>query len=160
MVDYHLVGNVELIILVELIMLITILELQLGNVQLYINQKLKEANKDNQKLKQKEDNIGVEHYLVKDRFHLYQQDRVIPLLVSRCIRCEYTSQPAAAVSMAASGATTSGLGELPSGWEQRFTTEGRPYFVDHNTRTTTWVDPRRQHILEHLVLIPLFNNNQ
>ena len=46
--------------------------------------------------------------------------------------------------MAASGATTSGLGELPSGWEQRFTTEGRPYFVDHNTRTTTWVDPRRQ----------------
>lgn len=52
--------------------------------------------------------------------------------------------PAAAVSMAATGATTNGLGELPSGWEQRFTTEGRPYFVDHNTRTTTWVDPRRQ----------------
>ncbi|EGV64939.1 NEDD4 E3 ubiquitin-protein ligase [Yamadazyma tenuis] len=52
--------------------------------------------------------------------------------------------PAAAVSMAATGATTSGLGELPSGWEQRFTNEGRPYFVDHNTRTTTWVDPRRQ----------------
>lgn len=52
--------------------------------------------------------------------------------------------PAAAVSMAASGATTRGLGELPSGWEQRFTNEGRPYFVDHNTRTTTWVDPRRQ----------------
>ncbi|KAK6461152.1 hypothetical protein DFJ63DRAFT_308085 [Scheffersomyces coipomensis] len=52
--------------------------------------------------------------------------------------------PAAAVSMAASGATTSGLGELPAGWEQRFTNEGRPYFVDHNTRTTTWVDPRRQ----------------
>lgn len=52
--------------------------------------------------------------------------------------------PAAAVSMASSGATTSGLGELPSGWEQRFTNEGRPYFVDHNTRTTTWVDPRRQ----------------
>ncbi|CUM56538.1 E3 ubiquitin-protein ligase RSP5 [Debaryomyces fabryi] len=52
--------------------------------------------------------------------------------------------PAAAMSMAASGATTNGLGELPSGWEQRFTNEGRPYFVDHNTRTTTWVDPRRQ----------------
>ncbi|WPK25282.1 hypothetical protein PUMCH_002593 [Australozyma saopauloensis] len=51
---------------------------------------------------------------------------------------------AAAVSMAASGGTTRGLGELPSGWEQRFTPEGRPYFVDHNTRTTTWVDPRRQ----------------
>jgi E3 ubiquitin-protein ligase NEDD4 len=49
-----------------------------------------------------------------------------------------------AVQLVNSGATTAGLGELPSGWEQRFTPEGRPYFVDHNTRTTTWVDPRRQ----------------
>lgn len=51
---------------------------------------------------------------------------------------------AAAAAFAATGATTSGLGELPPGWEQRFTPEGRAYFVDHNTRTTTWVDPRRQ----------------
>ncbi|KAJ4028108.1 uncharacterized protein FIESC28_04643 [Fusarium coffeatum] len=42
------------------------------------------------------------------------------------------------------GATSPGTGELPPGWEQRWTPEGRPYFVDHNTRTTTWVDPRRQ----------------
>lgn len=49
-----------------------------------------------------------------------------------------------AVSMMATGATTAGTGELPSGWEQRHTPEGRAYFVDHNTRTTTWVDPRRQ----------------
>lgn len=32
---------------------------------------------------------------------------------------------------------------LPLGWEERSTPEGRPYFVDHHTRTTTWVDPRR-----------------
>lgn len=51
---------------------------------------------------------------------------------------------ASAVSMMATGATTAGTGELPAGWEQRTTPEGRPYFVDHNTRTTTWVDPRRQ----------------
>ena len=49
-----------------------------------------------------------------------------------------------AVSMMATGATTAGTGELPAGWEQRYTPEGRAYFVDHNTRTTTWVDPRRQ----------------
>ncbi|KAL8968533.1 MAG: hypothetical protein Q9183_002420 [Haloplaca sp. 2 TL-2023] len=49
-----------------------------------------------------------------------------------------------AVSMMATGATTAGTGELPAGWEQRHTPEGRAYFVDHNTRTTTWVDPRRQ----------------
>ena len=40
--------------------------------------------------------------------------------------------------------TTAGSGEMPAGWEQRYTPEGRVYFVDHNTRTTTWVDPRRQ----------------
>ena len=54
------------------------------------------------------------------------------------------SQAAAAVQMMATGATTAGTGELPAGWEQRHTPEGRAYFVDHNTRTTTWVDPRRQ----------------
>lgn len=32
---------------------------------------------------------------------------------------------------------------LPLGWEERRTAEGRPYFVDHHTRTTTWTDPRR-----------------
>ncbi|RPA91244.1 HECT-domain-containing protein [Choiromyces venosus 120613-1] len=48
------------------------------------------------------------------------------------------------VSMMATGATTAGTGELPPGWEQRHTPEGRSYYVDHNTRTTTWVDPRRQ----------------
>lgn len=54
------------------------------------------------------------------------------------------SHNASAVSMMATGATTPGSGDLPAGWEQRYTPEGRAYFVDHNTRTTTWVDPRRQ----------------
>ncbi|TRM61757.1 hypothetical protein BD626DRAFT_558362 [Schizophyllum amplum] len=44
-------------------------------------------------------------------------------------------------------ATTAGSGTLPHGWEERYTPEGRPYYVDHNTRTTTWVDPRRQTII-------------
>ncbi|GAA5900461.1 uncharacterized protein JCM6883_002851 [Sporobolomyces salmoneus] len=34
------------------------------------------------------------------------------------------------------------LGPLPSGWERRQTPRGRAYFVDHNTKTTTWDDPR------------------
>ena len=55
-----------------------------------------------------------------------------------------TTNNATAVSMMATGVTTGGTGELPPGWEQRHTPEGRAYFVDHNTRTTTWVDPRRQ----------------
>ncbi|KAH7011917.1 hypothetical protein EDB80DRAFT_406472 [Ilyonectria destructans] len=54
------------------------------------------------------------------------------------------SPPPANNAMMHTGATSPGTGELPPGWEQRWTPEGRPYFVDHNTRTTTWVDPRRQ----------------
>ncbi|BGP68118.1 hypothetical protein NBRC10513v2_001445 [Rhodotorula toruloides] len=34
------------------------------------------------------------------------------------------------------------LGPIPSGWERRTTPSGRAYFVDHNTKTTTWDDPR------------------
>ena len=37
--------------------------------------------------------------------------------------------------------------DLPTNWERRFTSEGRPYYVDHATRTTTWVHPRRQNPL-------------
>lgn len=31
---------------------------------------------------------------------------------------------------------------LPLGWEVRHAPKGRPYYVDHTTRTTTWTDPR------------------
>ena len=39
---------------------------------------------------------------------------------------------------------------LPMGWEMRMTAEGRPYFVDHNSRTTTWMDPRRRVTVQYL----------
>jgi len=54
---------------------------------------------------------------------------------------------AAAALAASTNTTTSGVGPLPAGWEERYTPEGRPYYVDHNTRTTTWVDPRRQTVI-------------
>lgn len=31
---------------------------------------------------------------------------------------------------------------LPAGWEIKYAPNGKPYFVDHNTRRTTWEDPR------------------
>ncbi|XP_078105473.1 E3 ubiquitin-protein ligase NEDD4-like isoform X4 [Sander vitreus] len=31
---------------------------------------------------------------------------------------------------------------LPAGWEVRSAPNGRPFFIDHNTKTTTWEDPR------------------
>ena len=69
-----------------------------------------------------------------------------------------STNTASAVSMMATGATTAGTGELPAGWEQRHTPEGRSYFVDHNTRTTTWVDPRRQQYIRMYGQNPNGNN--
>merc|ERR1719259_1573844 len=33
---------------------------------------------------------------------------------------------------------------LPDGWEQATTTEGQVYYLNHNTQTTTWEDPRKK----------------
>jgi len=34
--------------------------------------------------------------------------------------------------------TSSGL---PAGWEERQDEKGRSYYIDHNSRTTTWIKP-------------------
>ncbi|KAF7288526.1 E3 ubiquitin-protein ligase [Mycena chlorophos] len=54
-----------------------------------------------------------------------------------------TSSAVAATTPASTASTNYADVPLPMGWEERRTPEGRPYFVDHSTRSTTWVDPRR-----------------
>lgn len=39
------------------------------------------------------------------------------------------------------GAASGGLPPLPPGWEEKFDSSGRAFYVDHNTRTTTWQRP-------------------
>ncbi|XP_060787615.1 membrane-associated guanylate kinase, WW and PDZ domain-containing protein 1-like isoform X2 [Neoarius graeffei] len=36
------------------------------------------------------------------------------------------------------------LGPLPDNWEMAYTENGEVYFIDHNTKTTSWIDPRCQ----------------
>ncbi|KAJ8716968.1 hypothetical protein PYW08_005367 [Mythimna loreyi] len=45
-------------------------------------------------------------------------------------------------SAAPAAAEADELGALPEGWEERVHTDGRIFFIDHNTRTTQWEDPR------------------
>ncbi|XP_026540598.1 NEDD4-like E3 ubiquitin-protein ligase WWP2 isoform X3 [Notechis scutatus] len=45
------------------------------------------------------------------------------------------------------------LGLLPSGWEKR-QDNGRVYYVNHNTRTTQWEDPRTQGMIQEPALPP------
>lgn len=49
------------------------------------------------------------------------------------------------VSRSDGGATEA----LPPGWEERITAEGLHYFVDHNTRQTSWVDHRTRYSVIH-----------
>ena len=32
---------------------------------------------------------------------------------------------------------------MPGGWQENVTDDGRVYYIDHNSQTTTWVDPRK-----------------
>ena len=43
--------------------------------------------------------------------------------------------------------TTANSGPLLVGWEVRYSREGRPYYVDHNRRTTEWVHPRGHSVM-------------
>jgi len=33
---------------------------------------------------------------------------------------------------------------LPEGWERRQAANGRPFYIDHNTRKTQWVSGRKE----------------
>ncbi|XP_012543245.1 transcriptional coactivator YAP1 isoform X3 [Monomorium pharaonis] len=48
----------------------------------------------------------------------------------------------AAVAAAVESSKSNALGPLPDGWEQARTPEGEIYFINHQTRTTSWFDPR------------------
>ncbi|KAI3357937.1 hypothetical protein L3Q82_016314, partial [Scortum barcoo] len=37
-----------------------------------------------------------------------------------------------------------GGGPLPENWELAFSDSGEPYYIDHNSKTTSWLDPRTQ----------------
>ncbi|KAG8440449.1 hypothetical protein GDO86_006267 [Hymenochirus boettgeri] len=40
-------------------------------------------------------------------------------------------------------------GFLPKGWEMRQAPSGRPFFINHTTKTTTWEDPRLKIPVQH-----------
>ncbi|XP_075996384.1 NEDD4-like E3 ubiquitin-protein ligase WWP2 isoform X2 [Genypterus blacodes] len=52
-----------------------------------------------------------------------------------------SSAPGAEQPSSSSTATEPNSDSLPAGWEQRVLPHGRVYYVDHNTKTTTWERP-------------------
>lgn len=60
--------------------------------------------------------------------------------VSSLIRLQPTNNNNASIPNA-NTSTNSNEEPLPQGWQMRFDSYGRPYYVDHNTRTTHWERP-------------------
>lgn len=51
----------------------------------------------------------------------------------------------------AGGKTDVDIGPLPEGWEQSSTADGEVYFINHQTRTTSWFDPRIRELILYLI---------
>lgn len=52
--------------------------------------------------------------------------------------------PSMSPEIARSAALSRDLGPLPDGWEERVHQDGRVFYIDHNTKSTQWEDPRVQ----------------
>ncbi|XP_077297988.1 E3 ubiquitin-protein ligase Nedd4 isoform X2 [Arctopsyche grandis] len=67
---------------------------------------------------------------------------VMPSSTAGIDKTELTGNTGTRRSSAVSNTTEDELGALPEGWEERLHSDGRIFFIDHNTRTTQWEDPR------------------
>ncbi|XP_055601373.1 membrane-associated guanylate kinase, WW and PDZ domain-containing protein 1 [Uranotaenia lowii] len=54
----------------------------------------------------------------------------------------YADQKSDISSTIHNGEEDDGLGPLPPKWEKAYTESGEAYFIDHNTATSHWLDPR------------------
>uniref|UniRef100_A0A8C9MYU9 Membrane associated guanylate kinase, WW and PDZ domain containing 1 n=1 Tax=Serinus canaria TaxID=9135 RepID=A0A8C9MYU9_SERCA len=53
-----------------------------------------------------------------------------------------TTDPSQSLPQYLPPAAEDNLGPLPENWEMAYTENGEVYFIDHNTKTTSWLDPR------------------
>jgi len=63
----------------------------------------------------------------------------------------------AAVAAAVESSKSNSLGPLPDGWEQARTAEGEIYFINHQSRTTSWFDPRIRKS-SHIQIMQIFSD--
>eukprot|EP01134_Creolimax_fragrantissima_P003682 CFRG3682T1 len=59
---------------------------------------------------------------------------------------QFSHLPSNSVSSSAGVNAADSLGPLPAGWETRTDPQGNRFYIDHNTRTTTWHRPTSQHL--------------
>uniref|UniRef100_A0A672ZBD2 HECT-type E3 ubiquitin transferase n=1 Tax=Sphaeramia orbicularis TaxID=375764 RepID=A0A672ZBD2_9TELE len=91
----------------------------------------------------------VSHFLSSIRFllqrHIKTTDAAVPSspgLSQSPVPSHMPVSPPESPQQTPSPESTQESGFLPAGWEVRSAPNGRPFFIDHNTKTTTWDDPR------------------
>ncbi|XP_074813521.1 membrane-associated guanylate kinase, WW and PDZ domain-containing protein 1 isoform X20 [Natator depressus] len=65
-----------------------------------------------------------------------------PPPVNNSITAIPTTEPSQKLPQYLPPAAEENLGPLPENWEMAYTENGEVYFIDHNTKTTSWLDPR------------------
>ncbi|XP_067398087.1 membrane-associated guanylate kinase, WW and PDZ domain-containing protein 1 isoform X23 [Emydura macquarii macquarii] len=65
-----------------------------------------------------------------------------PPPVNNSITAVPTTEPSQKLPQYLPPSAEENLGPLPENWEMAYTENGEVYFIDHNTKTTSWLDPR------------------
>eukprot|EP00102_Acyrthosiphon_pisum_P019259 XP_016656469.1 PREDICTED: FERM and PDZ domain-containing protein 4 [Acyrthosiphon pisum] len=71
-----------------------------------------------------------------------------PLLKGRIQPTSHVTQTASWLPPVEAWPKDPGAKSLPYGWEQALDGDGRPYFINHITKTTTYEDPRNDLVEE------------
>ncbi|KAJ6668223.1 hypothetical protein lerEdw1_015600 [Lerista edwardsae] len=79
---------------------------------------------------------------VQDEHNTHSVRDVGPPPVISSITTVPTTEPSQKLPQYLPPCAEENLGPLPENWEMAYTENGEVYFIDHNTKTTSWLDPR------------------
>ncbi|XP_054831174.1 membrane-associated guanylate kinase, WW and PDZ domain-containing protein 1 isoform X13 [Eublepharis macularius] len=78
----------------------------------------------------------------QDEHNTHRTREIAPPPVNSGITTVPTTEPSQKLPQYLPPCAEENLGPLPENWEMAYTENGEVYFIDHNTKTTSWLDPR------------------
>ncbi|XP_065406768.1 membrane-associated guanylate kinase, WW and PDZ domain-containing protein 1 isoform X37 [Chrysemys picta bellii] len=78
----------------------------------------------------------------QDEHNIHSIRETAPPPVNNSITAVPTTEPSQKLPQYLPPSAEENLGPLPENWEMAYTENGEVYFIDHNTKTTSWLDPR------------------
>uniref|UniRef100_A0A8D2LD04 Membrane-associated guanylate kinase, WW and PDZ domain-containing protein 1 n=1 Tax=Varanus komodoensis TaxID=61221 RepID=A0A8D2LD04_VARKO len=78
----------------------------------------------------------------QDEHNTHSTRDAAPSSVNSNITIVPTTEPSQKLPQYLPPCAEENLGPLPENWEMAYTENGEVYFIDHNTKTTSWLDPR------------------